>query len=244
MSRERQGIWEGQCAGVLPKRALTWRWARPRLLGAQALAEELGVRARGFAADLRHPEHITELVEAVTGEFGQLDGLVNNAYYGAANDFESMTFEQWTSGLHGAVSSAMLLTQAALPHLEASQGSVVNIASMYGMVSPDPSLYEGTSFANPVNYGAGKAALLQFTRYAAVHLADKGVRVNAVSPGPFPSQAVQAHETFKDHLARKVPLGRIGEPDEVQGAVAFLLSDAASYITGHNLVVDGGWTVW
>ena len=215
---------------------------------AQALADELardfGVRARGFAADLRRPEHVPQLVKAAADHFGGLHGLVNNAYYGAANAFEKMTFEEWTTGLHGAVSSAMLTLQAALPFLEAGRGSVVNIASMYAVVSPDPAIYEGTSFANPVNYGAGKAALLQFTRYAAVHVAAKGVRVNAVSPGPFPSPQVQQHPTFGGRLAAKVPLGRVGEPAELQGAVVFLLSEAASYVTGHNLVVDGGWTLW
>ena len=115
---------------------------------------------------------------------------------------------------------------------------------MYGIVSPNPVIYDGTDYANPVNYGAGKAALLQLTRFAAVHLAGKGVRVNAISPGPFPSPAVQRNTTFIKRLEEKVPLGRIGQPEELKGAVVFLASDAASYITGHNLVVDGGWTIW
>ena len=124
-------------------------------------------------------------------------------------------------------------------------GSIVNVSSMYGMVSPQPSLYaEHERFHNPPGYGAAKAGLLQFTRYAATHLAAKGIRVNALSPGAFPSPQVQRSEGFVRALEQRVPLGRIGQPEELGGAVVFLLSDASSYMTGHNLVVDGGWTTW
>jgi len=139
----------------------------------------------------------------------------------------------------------MIMIQACLPYLKKTEGSIVNISSMYGMVAPDPVMYEGTPFPpNPPNYGAGKAALIQLTRYAAVQLAEDNVRVNSISPGSFPDESVQEEDNFVERLEKRVPLGRIGQPKEVGNAVAFLVSPASSYITGHNLVVDGGWTVW
>jgi len=115
---------------------------------------------------------------------------------------------------------------------------------MYGVVSPDPRIYGDSGYDNPPNYGAGKAAIIQFTRYAACHLAAKGIRVNAISPGPFPNPKVQENKWFISNLKNKVPLGRIGQPGDLKGAVVFLASEGSSYITGQNIVVDGGWTVW
>jgi len=137
------------------------------------------------------------------------------------------------------------MLQQAIPFLQRTSGSVVNVASMYGMVAPDQRLYEASpAYRNPPAYGAAKAAVLQLTRYAACALAPRGIRVNAVSPGPFPGETVQQDRRFIERLASRVPLGRIGSPEEMIGPVVFLLSDAASYVTGHNLVVDGGWTAW
>jgi NAD(P)-dependent dehydrogenase (short-subunit alcohol dehydrogenase family) len=124
-------------------------------------------------------------------------------------------------------------------------GSIVLFSSMYGSVSPDPRLYEAPMNPNPVEYGVGKAGIQQLARYLAVHYGPRGVRCNAISPGPFPNPAVQAAQpAFIDRLAQKVPLGRVGQSSEIAGAVVFLLSDAASFITGQNLAVDGGWTIW
>ena len=98
-------------------------------------------------------------------------------------------------------------------------------------------------FANPPHYGVAKAGIIQLTRYAAVHLAAQGIRVNSISPGPFPSKEVQKNTDFIETLSKNVPLGRIGKPEELLGSVIFLLSSASSYITGQNIIVDGGWTV-
>jgi NAD(P)-dependent dehydrogenase (short-subunit alcohol dehydrogenase family) len=127
----------------------------------------------------------------------------------------------------------------------AGRGSIVLFSSMYGSVSPDPRAYVAPMNPNPLEYGVGKAGIQQMTRYLAVHWGRKGVRVNCISPGPFPNPALQRdNPAFIERLAAKSPLGRIGQADEISGAVAFLLSDAASYLTGHNLAVDGGWTAW
>jgi len=123
-------------------------------------------------------------------------------------------------------------------------GSIINIASMYGMVSPDPAIYGESKFNSPANYGAGKAAVIQFTKFCAVHLAKYKIRVNAVSPGPFPSPSVQMNKTFISKLVEKVPLKRIGHPSELNGVIVLLCSEASSYITGQNISVDGGWTSW
>jgi gluconate 5-dehydrogenase len=121
------------------------------------------------------------------------------------------------------------------------------LSSFWGqlqLVSPDPSIYGDSGFDNPPNYGAGKAAIIQFTRFAACHLGKKGIRVNAIAPGPFPNEKVQQNTQFIENLKRKNPLGRIGYPDDIKGAVVFFASDASSFITGAVLPVDGGWTAW
>lgn len=212
---------------------------------ADEISDEHDVRAEGFAFDLSKVEKTDEHVDRIADEMGRIDALVNNAYFGDAGELESILPKEWRSGLEGAATAPMFTMQACLPYLRETDGCVVNVSSMYGTVAPDPEMYEGTPFPpNPPNYGAGKAALLQLTRYAAVRLANDNVRVNAVSPGPFPDESVQEEKEFAERLEDKVPLGRIGQPKEVGNAVAFLVSPASSYVTGHNLVVDGGWTVW
>lgn len=179
-----------------------------------------------------------------------LHGLVNNAYAGGAGSIETATDKDYRNSYEVSLVSANRLLREALPNLrlavKSSGGaSVVNIGSMYGMVSPDQSVYPDKSAANPPFYGAAKAALIQWTRYAACEFGIEGIRVNAVSPGPFPSSAVQStNADFVRVLAGKVPLGRIGQSEEIQGPLSFLISDASSFVNGSNLVVDGGWTCW
>jgi NAD(P)-dependent dehydrogenase (short-subunit alcohol dehydrogenase family) len=128
---------------------------------------------------------------------------------------------------------------------EIGHASVINIASMYGIVSPDQRVYDSPQLTNPPFYGSAKAALLQLTRYAACEYAKDRIRVNAISPGPFPRPEVRVNNPELHRLlCARTPLGRTGEPEELRGAAVFLASDAASYITGANLRVDGGWTAW
>jgi len=118
-------------------------------------------------------------------------------------------------------------------------------SSMYGLISPNPNVYKAPMNKNPIEYGVGKAAVIQMTRYLAVHWGRQQVRCNCISAGPFPHPPMQnENPEFIERLSEKTPLGRIGQANEIAGAVLFLLSDSASYITGHNMVIDGGWTVW
>ena len=213
-------------------------------------------KAEAFAAELRGmklsaealPFDVTDFPRAasVVAKLQRLDILVNNAAPIQTGTIATATPSDFATAAAGIVQPAFALTQAVLPLLRAKGGSVVNIASMYGTVSPDPSIYGTSGSNNPPQYGAAKAGLLQLTRYLACHLASEGIRVNAVSPGPFPDRDKLAREqpAFLEALERKVPMRRVGRADEVAGAVVFLASDAASYVTGANIPVDGGWTAW
>lgn len=180
----------------------------------------------------------------------RLDILVNNAVSMQPGPLDSVTQEAFDTAFSSGAWAPFELMRIALPALERAvastgQASIVNIASMYGHVAPDPRIYEGTPFNSPPHYAATKGALIQLTRYMACQWGDKGIRVNAVSPGPFPRDAIRKdHPGFAARLAARVPMGRVGEAHEAASAVAFLASDAASFITGVNLPVDGGWTAW
>jgi NAD(P)-dependent dehydrogenase (short-subunit alcohol dehydrogenase family) len=179
-----------------------------------------------------------------------LHGLINNAYRGGSGSIAHTTAPSYADSYNVTVIAAHNVLAAARPALSAAvtqcgDASVINIASMYGLVSPDQRIYASAQHANPPYYGAAKAALIQWTRYAACELGAHGIRVNAISPGPFPSPGVQSNSHgFVDDLARKVPLGRIGKATEIAGPVLFLASSASSYVNGANIVVDGGWTCW
>ncbi|MBI4060203.1 MAG: SDR family oxidoreductase [Elusimicrobia bacterium] len=214
------------------------------------------LRARGGKAsvsawDVSRPRGVEGLLKDVRERHGRLDVLVNNAYSGGPGRFERTDWDDFRKAYEVSVQASFLLTQKALPLLakaaKSARGgaSVINIASMYGLVSPDPAIYGRSGFDNPPSYGAAKAALIQLTRYAACHLGPRKIRVNSVSPGPFPPAALaRAQPKFFKELCRKNPLGRIGLAEEIAGPVLFLACDASSYVTGANLTVDGGWTAW
>lgn len=212
---------------------------------AERLSKGYNVCAIGMALDIRSMDSIRDCMRESNRKMGAIDILLNNAAFSGQGKIETMSPEDWLKGIDGTIHSVFRCTQAVVPYMEARKyGVIINISSMYGIVSPDPWIYGNSGYDNPPNYGAGKAAILQFTRYAACHLATKGIRVNAISPGPFPNPEVQENQWFISNLKNKVPLGRIGQPYELKGAVVFLASEASSYITGQNIVVDGGWTAW
>lgn len=174
--------------------------------------------------------------------------LVNNAYAGGSGSIETVRDQSYRESYEIVVVSAHNLLSSALSALRLSverfsYASVINVASMYGLVSPDQRIYASPNSANPPYYGAAKAALIQWSRYAACEFGPEGIRVNTVTPGPFPAESVQASDReFVARLVDNVPLGRIGEPVDLAGPVLFLASSASGFVNGANLVVDGGWT--
>jgi NAD(P)-dependent dehydrogenase (short-subunit alcohol dehydrogenase family) len=216
---------------------------------AQRLTDR-GLSAEAIATDITMAKDIASLVADLRKRHGKLDVLVNNAYAGRPGLMVDSRTRDYVNAIEIAVGAAADLVNAAADLLRyavktGGDASVINIASMYGMVSPDPRVYGSSGMNNPPHYGAAKAALLQYTRYAAVHLASEGIRVNAISPGAFPPEATQQRDpTFAAALTQKVPMGRLGKPEDLAGAVVFLASSAARFVTGANLPVDGGWTAW
>jgi NAD(P)-dependent dehydrogenase (short-subunit alcohol dehydrogenase family) len=212
----------------------------------RAASEGRGELVIACAGDAGDPSTF-QRVEGELGERGlRLDGWVNNAYDGAPSQLGGLEREAVERTLRSALVDAMLLSDLAGRAMVAQGGgAIVNVASMYGLVSPRPDVYaDAPELHNPPAYGAAKAGLLQFTRYAAVHWAKAGVRVNALTPGAFPGPEVQEREGFIEALEAQVPMGRIGRPEEVGGALVFLLGAASSYMTGQQVIVDGGWTTW
>jgi NAD(P)-dependent dehydrogenase (short-subunit alcohol dehydrogenase family) len=196
--------------------------------------------------DVRDGEAIKQFVKVRTAETGIPLGLVILTYGSTSKNFEDLTEKDFDDVNHAGLTATFLLAREVGMAMEKNdKGSIVLFSSMYGSVSPDPRAYEAPMNVNPIEYGVGKAGIVQMTRYLAVHWAKKGIRCNCVSPGPFPNPGVQEKTPeFINRLAYKVPMGRVGRQEEVAGAVLFFLSDASSYVTGQNLFVDGGWTSW
>lgn len=206
------------------------------------------IRDRGFSAEAMRidvtDEHALEKqANQIVETHGRLDSCVNLAFHATGKPFEDLTTADWEAGMRVTSTGAFLVGRAA-GRAMSNGGSIVQFSSMYGKVGPDPRVYPDGVAVNPPDYGVAKAGILQLVRYQAIQLGSRGIRVNAVVPGPFPSPEAQSNREFVERLASRVPLGRVGAPDEVSGAVVFLCSSAASYVTGTEIVVDGGWTAW
>jgi 2-deoxy-D-gluconate 3-dehydrogenase len=231
---------------------------------AALLAAELDPqRAIGLRLDVTQPESVGQVVAAAVDAYGRLDILVNNAaltvrggsealapadYFAA---FEEYKLEVWDQALRTNLTGMLLCAQAAgrqMLRQEPRGGVIVNISSTYGVVAPDQRLYDGvkspyadTPFNTPVSYAVTKTAVLGLTRYLATYWGSSNIRVNALTPhGVFDNH----DEAFVRNFSFRSPLGRMARNDEYRGALLFLVSDASSYMTGANLIVDGGWTAW
>jgi len=205
-------------------------------------------RAWALPVNLLDEQSTRQAVQMVLQQEGGLDILVHcAAFVGTTNfpgwgvPFDQQSLTAWDAALRVNLSAAFIMAQEGHQALETSgHGSVILVSSIYGMVGPDMSFYEGTTMTNPAGYGASKGGLLQLTRYLATVFAPK-VRVNAITPGGvWRGQP----EIFVNRYEKRTPLGRMGMEEDFKGAVAYLASDLSTYVTGQNLVVDGGWTAW
>lgn len=212
----------------------------------RSVAEALGSGHLAAPLDISSADSIRATVSEVVERMGRIDVLVNNAYSGPMALIDDATEDDFAASLCNGVTSYFVAAQTCWRFMrEHGGGSIINIASMYGLVGSYPDAYEGTDFGSPPSYHAAKGAVIHMTRHLAVYWAKDHVRVNAISPGPFPPQDLQGElAEMVGRLKTKSPMARMGEPVEMKGAVALLASEAGSYITGHNLVVDGGWTAW
>jgi NAD(P)-dependent dehydrogenase (short-subunit alcohol dehydrogenase family) len=197
--------------------------------------------------DVGSEESIKVAFENIYKTTGRIDVLVNCAFYpGGSGDPAEMSSSDFEGGIDGTLNSVFRCIKLVVPYMKRmKKGSIINISSMYGTVSPDFGIYKGyeKQFSQP-NYGAGKAGVIQLTRYYAAYLAGYGIRVNCISPGAFPADETVKQKEFLHRLLAKIPMGRVGKPEDLEGAAVFLASDASSYITGQNIIIDGGWTIW
>lgn len=197
----------------------------------------------GIRLDHMDEDSLEQGFEQAIGLTGQVDVLVNNGHQSLGEDWTTVTGEQFTRQLANAT-GYFLLARLLRDHIVARQatGSVIMIGSMYGSVGSYPDAYADICPASPVAYQALKAGVIQMTRHLAVYWANDKVRVNCLSPGPFPGP--QAPAELVERLKQKSPMGRMGNPYELKGAAVFLASSASSYMTGQNLLIDGGWSAW
>jgi NAD(P)-dependent dehydrogenase (short-subunit alcohol dehydrogenase family) len=227
----------------------------------QAVADSLtdsGYKALALSTDITRPDSVNAAVEKVLSTFGSLDILVNSAALDPKFDpeavnkgitpgaFEDYPLDLWNSALNVNLTGMFLMTQACVkPMLEqGKKGSIINICSTYGLNGPDQRIYikDGQRVAfKPIYYTVTKAGVMGFTKYLAAYYAETEIRVNALTPGG----VFNNHEDyFVKNYSAKTILGRMAKKDEMNGALLFLASDASSYMTGNNVVVDGGWTAW
>lgn len=229
--------------GLLGKQMVsTFREQGATVVAADIYFEEKS--ADDFIIDITDENSVKEGIAAIVEKYNRIDGWINNAYPRTrdwGNKFENIHLESWRKNVDMHLNGYFLCCQVVLEQMKTQGfGSLINMSSIYGLIGPDFTVYEGTEMTMPAAYSAIKGGLNNFTRYLASYYGACQIRVNTVSPGGiFDNQP----ESFVNNYNNKVPMKRMGSPKDIVSAVYFLLTDDSSYITGHNLVVDGGWSI-
>lgn len=254
-SLEGKKIWVTGGAGYLGS-AITVELDR---VGAKVLCFDLPGRAEALvrehklvntvplSADINDAATLPAALERLLAEHGVPDGVVHLVTASSSGKrLEVLSPDEFQRTFDLALTPSFILCRTLAERMKSrGRGSIILFSSMYGVVAPDKGIYHDPMAPNPIDYGASKAATLQLSRYLAMHYGPVGVRFNCITPGPFPNPAVQKnHPDFIADLNKKTVLQRVGQNHEIVGPTLFLLTDSASFVTGHSLVVDGGWTIW
>lgn len=205
--------------------------------------QQSDLEKHSFFCNITDENSIKQLIESVLKKWGRIDGWINTAYPRTADwgaKIDNISFDSWRKNVDMHLNGYFICSKLAIDAMLLNKaGSLINIASIYGIVGPDFTVYDGTEMTMPAAYSAIKGGLINLGQYLASYYGKSGIRVNTISPGGiFDNQP----ESFVKNYNNKVPLKRMGTPQDIAPAAVYLLSDASSYVTGHNLVVDGGWT--
>lgn len=198
-----------------------------------------------YSCDITDPQACEDTIDKIITDHKQIQVCINSAYPRTADwgeRFENIKRDSWKQNVDMQLGSCFSIVQKVAEHMKShNEGNILLVGSIYGVLGPHFPIYDGLDMTTPAAYSAIKGAIINFTRYLSTYYAPHNIRVNCVSPGGIQDQQPQ---TFIDNYAKQTPLGRMGKPSEIASTALFLTSDAASYITGQNIMVDGGWTAW
>lgn len=221
---------------------------------AEQIIVDYNTKAKAFYCDLTSEESVKQMVQTVVEEFGEINILHNNAA-GKSSDltaffapFEDYDLNQWKEIMSTNLDSMFLVAKyvGKVMKQQSTGGSIIQTSSIYGVMGPDNRIYEGSYYldrqiSTPAIYSASKAGVVGLTKYLSTYWAKDGIRVNTITPGGVESGQ---NDTFKQSYSNRIPLGRMAQPEEMVGALIYLASDAASYVTGQNIIIDGGLSAW